>query len=385
MNPSMPATPDKLLFTPGPLTTSRTVKEAMLHDAGSWHFEFNQRVRWMRDELLAIADLSRAEGWETILLQGSGTYGVESVFATCVPPNGKVCVLTNGAYGERMVAMLRHLQIPHAVLRAPENETPDLALLDRMLSTDPTVTHVAAVHCETTTGILNPIYEIGQVVKRHCLLFIVDAMSSFGAVPVDFEGGGIDFLVSSANKCLEGVPGFTFVIARRDALLANEGKERSLSLNLIAQWRGFEKTGQFRYTPPTHTLLAFEQALRELAQEGGVAARGARYRRNHAVLVEGLRRLGLRPFLPPAVQSYIITAFYCPADPRFQFPEFYHRLSDQGFIIYPGKLTHADTFRIANIGHLFELDLRALVMAVGESLEEMGVHLKSDLTHELQH
>lgn len=385
MNPSMPATPDKLLFTPGPLTTSRTVKEAMLHDAGSWHFEFNQRVRWMRDELLAIADLSRAEGWETILLQGSGTYGVESVFATCVPPNGKVCVLTNGAYGERMVAMLRHLQIPHAVLRAPENETPDLALLDRMLSTDPTVTHVAAVHCETTTGILNPIYEIGQVVKRHCLLFIVDAMSSFGAVPVDFEGGGIDFLVSSANKCLEGVPGFTFVIARRDALLANEGKERSLSLNLIAQWRGFEKTGQFRYTPPTHTLLAFEQALRELAQEGGVAARGARYRRNHAVLVEGLRRLGLRPFLPPAVQSYIITAFYCPADPRFQFPEFYHRLSDKGFIIYPGKLTHADTFRIANIGHLFELDLRALVMAVGETLEAMGVHLKSDLTHELQH
>lgn len=385
MNPSMPATPDKLLFTPGPLTTSRTVKEAMLHDAGSWHFEFNQRVRWMRDELLAIADLSRAEGWETILLQGSGTYGVESVFATCVPPNGKVCVLTNGAYGERMVAMLRHLQIPHAVLRAAENELPDLALLDRMLSTDPTITHVAAVHCETTTGILNPIYEIGQVVKRHCLLFIVDAMSSFGAVPVDFEGGGIDFLVSSANKCLEGVPGFTFVIARRDALLANEGKERSLSLNLIAQWRGFEKTGQFRYTPPTHTLLAFEQALRELAQEGGVAARSARYRRNHAVLVEGLRRLGLRPFLPPAVQSYIITAFYCPADPRFQFPEFYHRLSDKGFIIYPGKLTHADTFRIANIGHLFELDLRALVMAVGETLEEMGVHLKSDLTHELQH
>jgi 2-aminoethylphosphonate-pyruvate transaminase len=269
--------------------------------------------------------------------------------------------------------MLQHLRIPHVMLRAPENEQHDLALLDRMLANDPAITHVAAVHCETTTGILNPIEKIGRVVKRHCCLFVVDAISSFGALPLDVEGAGIDFLVSSPNKCLEGVPGFSFVIARRAALLVNDGQARSLSLNLIDQWRHFEKSGQFRYTPPTHTLLAFEQALQELDSEGGVAARGARYRRNHAALLEGMERLGFKPYLPAALQSCIITAFHYPVDARFEFADFYQRLAGKGFIIYPGKLTHADTFRIASIGHLFERDIRALVGAVGEVIEEMGV------------
>lgn len=378
MNAQPPTTtPDKLLFTPGPLTTSATVKEAMLHDAGSWHFEFNARVQWIREQLLAIAELSRADGWEVILLQGSGTYGVEAVFATCVPPEGKVCVLANGAYGERMVLMLKHLGISHVVLRSPENELPDLTLLERTLADDPAITHIAAVHCETTTGILNPVDEIGRVVKRHCCLLVVDAMSSFGAIPIDMESAGVDFLVSSANKCLEGVPGFSFVIARRDALLANEEHARSLSLNLIDQLRGFEKNGQFRYTPPTHSLLAFEQALKEFQLEGGVVARSTRYWRNHAVLIEGMKRLGFQPYLPSPIQSCIITAFHCPADPRFQFADFYWRLSGEGFIIYPGKLTHADTFRIANIGHLFEPDICALVDAVGAVIEEMGVNLQA--------
>ncbi|HEY2082256.1 MAG TPA: 2-aminoethylphosphonate--pyruvate transaminase, partial [Verrucomicrobiae bacterium] len=264
---------DKLLFTPGPLTTSATVKQAMLHDAGSWHFEFNEKIRWIRQELLSIANLSQADGWEAVLLQGSGTNGVEAVFATCVPPSAKVCVLTNGAYGDRMIRMLQLLQIPHAVLRSPENALPDLIALDRLLEDDFAITHVAAVHCETTTGILNPITEIGKISRRHCCVFVVDAMSSFGAIPIDFADAGIDFLISSANKCLEGVPGFCFVLARREALLANEEHARSLSLNLADQLRSFEKNGQFRFTPPTHSLLAFEQALKEFAQEGGVAGR----------------------------------------------------------------------------------------------------------------
>ena len=373
MNVPSPSAPDKLLFTPGPLTTSAGVKQAMLHDAGSWHFDFNTRVRWVRDELLRIADLSPADGWEAVLLQGSGTYGVESVFATCVPPAGKVCVLANGAYGERMVLMLEHLRIPHAVVRSPEDELPDLSLLEQTLSADPAITHVAAVHCETTTGVLNPIYEIGRVVKRHCCLFVVDAMSSFGAIPVDIESAGIDFLISSANKCLEGVPGFCFVLARRDVLLANEAHARSLSLSLADQLRGFDRNGQFRYTPPTHVLLAFEQALKELEQEGGVAARERRYRHNHFVLVEGMKRIGFRPFLPPSVQSCIITAFHYPAAAQFEFSGFYQRLSEKGFIIYPGKISRADTFRIANIGHLFETDIRRLLLAVGEVVQEMGI------------
>jgi 2-aminoethylphosphonate-pyruvate transaminase len=366
--------PDKLLFTPGPLTTSASVKQAMLHDAGSWHFEFNARVKWIREQLLTVAELSAADGWETVLLQGSGTYGVESVFATCVPPDGKVCVLANGAYGERMVLMLEHLRIPHAVVRSSENELTDLAVLEQTLSADPTITHVAAVHCETTTGILNPLDEIGRVVKRYCCQFVVDAMSSFGAIPLDLDSAGIDFLISSANKCLEGVPGFCFVIARRDALLANEKHVRSLSLNLAEQLRGFDRNGQFRYTPPTHVLLAFEQALKELEREGGVAARGRRYRRNHFVLVEGMKRLGFIPYLPPSVQSCVITAFHCPTDAQFEFAGFYLRLSEKGFVIYPGKISRANTFRIANIGHLFEADIYGLLAAVGEVIEELGIY-----------
>ncbi len=364
---------DKLLFTPGPLTTSATVKQAMLHDAGSWHSDFNERVRWIRAQLLDLAEVSAADGWEVVLLQGSGTYGVESVFATCVPPDGKVCVLANGAYGERMVLMLEHLKISHIVLRSPENECPDLARLDQILSADSTITHVAAVHCETTTGILNPIEDIGRVVKQHCCLFVADAMSSFGAISIDIESAGIDFLISSANKCLEGVPGCCIVIARRDALLANEKNARSLSLNLVDQLRGFEKNGQFRYTPPTHALLAFEQALNELALEGGVKARGARYLCNHIVLLEGMTRLGFKPYLPSAVQSFIITAFHYPTQSRFNFLEFYRRLSEKGFLIYPGKISRAETFRIANIGHLFESDILQLLTAIGEVVEARGL------------
>jgi 2-aminoethylphosphonate-pyruvate transaminase len=369
---SLPTARDPLLFTPGPLTTSLTVKQAMLRDAGSWHFEFNARVAWIRDQLLHVAGVSRAAGWEVILLQGSGTFGVEAVFATCVPPDGKVAVLANGAYGERAVQMLVHAQIPHAVLRTPENVPNQPAALDQLLAGDPAITHVCAVHCETTSGILNPIAELGQVVRRHGRTFIVDAMSSFAGVPLDFEAAGIDYLISSANKCVEGVPGFSFVFARRANLLACEGWARSLSLDLLAQLKGFEKNGQFRYTPPTHSLLAFEQALRELEQEGGVAARAARYRRNHQALLAGMRDLGLEPYLPPAVQSHIITAFPFPAVPGFTFDRFYRRLSDLGFIIYPGKLTQADTFRIGTIGRIFPEDLEQLVHAIGRILREMA-------------
>ncbi len=368
-----PAARDKLLFTPGPLTTSASVKEAMLHDAGSWHWEFNAKVKGIRERLLALAGVSRAQGWECVLLQGSGTFGVEAVFQSCVPPEGKVAVLANGAYGERIVLMLQQARIPYAVLRTPEDTPNDPAALEALLHEDPAITHVAVVHCETTTGLMNDLAALGAVTRRQGRTFIVDAMSSFGAVPIDFEGVGLDFLVSSANKCIEGVPGFSFVLCRRSKLLASEGWARSLSLNLLDQWKGFEKNGQFRYTPPTHALLAFEQALNELDLEGGVAGRAARYRRNHEVLLAGMTKLGFRSYLPAAVQGYIITSFLFPADPRFTFDEFYRRVAEKGYILYPGKISQADTFRIGNIGRLFEPDLRAVVYAIGEAMEEMGL------------
>ncbi|NJD18324.1 MAG: 2-aminoethylphosphonate--pyruvate transaminase [Gemmatimonadetes bacterium] len=372
VRPPLPGAKDKLLFTPGPLTTSLSVKQAMLHDAGSWHFEFNALVASVRERLLELAGVSRDSGWEVVLLQGRGTFGVEAIFQTCVPPDGKVAVLSNGAYGDRIVKMLEHARIEHAVLHAPEDQPVDPAALDGLLAKDAAVTHVAVVHCETTTGILNPIEAVGRIVRKHGRLHVVDAMSSFGAIPIDFEACGVDYLVSSANKCVEGVPGFSFVFCRRNVLLACEGWARSLSLDLLGQLKGFEKNGQFRYTPPTHTLLAFDQALSEMESEGGAAGRGERYRRNHETLLEGMRGLGFRVLLAPDVQSPIITAFRTPTDPRFSFDAFYRRLSDRGFIIYPGKLTHVDTFRIGNIGRLFPADLEQLVQGVRGALLDLG-------------
>jgi 2-aminoethylphosphonate-pyruvate transaminase len=372
---NLPPARDKLLFTPGPLTTSLSVKKAMLHDAGSWHFEFNVLVKSVRERLLALAGLDPRDGWECILLQGSGTFGVEATLATCIPPQGRLLVLANGAYGERMVQMAQALRLEHTVLRTPEDVVPDAAALDRTLAADQAITHVAVVHCETTTGLLNPITELGQIVKKHRRAYIVDGMSSFGAIPIDFPAAGIDYLISSANKCIEGVPGFSYVFCRRAALEATQGWARSLSLDLLGQLKGFDKNGQFRYTPPTHSLLAFDQALKELDLEGGVAARGARYRRNHGVLVEGMQKMGFRVYLEPEVQSYIITSFYYPRDPKFAFPDFYRRLSDKGFIIYPGKISQVDLFRIGSVGRIFEADMRALLAAIAETVEEMGVQV----------
>jgi 2-aminoethylphosphonate-pyruvate transaminase len=374
-SPRLPTARDKLLFTPGPLTTSLTVKQAMLRDAGSWHYEFNATVKSVRERLLALAGLAAGTGWETILLQGSGTFGVEAVMATIIPANGKLLVLVNGAYGERIVQMVQYLKIAHTVLRTPEETQPEPPAVERALAGDPAITHVACVHCETTTGILNPITEVGQIVKKHRRVYIVDAMSSFAAVPIDFAAAGIDYLISSSNKCIEGVPGFSFIFCRRADLMATEGSARCLSLDLLAQLKGFDKNGQFRYTPPTHVILAFDQALKELEQEGGVMARASRYRRNHEVLIEGMTQLGFGLFLDPKVQSYIITGFHYPADPTFSFEEFYRRISDKGFIIYPGKLTQVNTFRIGNIGRIFESDIRALLAAIRETLDEMGVKM----------
>jgi 2-aminoethylphosphonate-pyruvate transaminase len=347
----------------------------MLHDAGSWHDEFNDVVTSIRSRLLAVAGTSEEAGFECVLMQGSGTFGVESVLGSVIPASGRALILTNGAYGDRIVAMAKVLKIDHRVLRTAEDVVPSAHEVEAVLREDAGVTHVVVVHCETTTGILNPLESIGAAVKRNGRRLIVDAMSSFGAIPIDLDAVGVDFLISSANKCIEGVPGFSFVLARREPLLASEGCARSLSLDLFSQWRGFQKNRQFRYTPPTHALLAFDQALNELEQEGGVQARGERYRQNHGVLMHGMSELGLRCFLSAEVQSYIITAFHCPQDPAFEFRAFYNQLSQRGMIIYPGKLTQVDTFRIGNIGRLFPSDIEHLLAALKAGLEALGCRL----------
>jgi 2-aminoethylphosphonate-pyruvate transaminase len=365
--------PDKLLFTPGPLTTSATVKRAMLHDVGSRDPGFIKLVQDIRSQLLELGGVSREAGYEAVLMQGSGTFGVESVISSVLPRDGKLLVIVNGAYGERIVTMAARHGIPTTVLRQDEDKLPSLDAIEAALQADRQITHVVAVHCETTTGVLNPIEAIGKIVKRHNREFIVDAMSSFGAIPLNLAEAGIDYLISSANKCIEGVPGFAFILARREALVATEGRARTLSLDLLAQWKGLEKDGQFRFTPPTHALLAFAQALKELAEEGGVPGRGARYRANHVALLKGMTALGFRPYLPSDIQSFIITTFHYPADPKFVFEQFYQRLFQKGFVIYPGKLTKLDCFRIGNIGRLCLEDIQSLLTAIAAVLKEMGI------------
>ena len=368
---------DKLLFTPGPLTTSLSVKQAMLHDAGSWHWDFNNLVGQLRQQLLQQAGLSREKGFELVFMQGSGSFGVEAMLGSAVPPDGKLLLLANGAYGERMVAMAEYLKIPSTVIRSSEDQPPDLDEIDRTLESDPAITHLATVHCETTTGLLNPIEKIGQVVKKHQRIYLVDAMSSFGGMPIDFDEAGIDYLVSSPNKCFEGVPGFSFIFARRDLLVASEGNARSLCLDIPAQWKCFKGNGQFRYTPPTHSILAFAQAMREMEEEGGIEARAARYASNHGALMKGMKRLGFKSYLDASVQSDIITSFHFPKDPKFNFQEFYRSLSDKGFIIYPGKISRADTFRIGSIGRIFPADIEALLAAIARTIEELDISLQA--------
>jgi 2-aminoethylphosphonate-pyruvate transaminase len=362
----------KLLFTPGPLTTSQTVRQAMLRDLGSRDAEFLEIVSRIRRRLLDLGNAADGS-YEAVLMQGSGTFAVESVISSVIPASGKLLVAVNGAYGQRMAKIASVLEIPIRTVVFSEAEPVETGRIRDTLAGDPYVTHVAAVHCETSTGILNPVAELGKMVRERGRTFIVDAMSSFGGVPVDVRESCIDFLISSANKCIQGAPGFGFVLARRDLLLEAAGRARSLSLDLVAQWKGLETDGQFRFTPPTHALLAFSQALDELESEGGVPGRAARYAANHRVLMEGMEELGFDPYLSPEHRSHVITAFRFPAHANFDFPAFYGRLSGRGFVIYPGKVSDADCFRIGTIGHLFPEDVRELLAAIRSTLAEMGI------------
>ncbi len=364
----------KLLFTPGPLTTSPTIRQAMLRDVGSRDHEFIDIVREIRSRLVQLGGVAE-EDYTAVIMQGSGTFGLEAVVSSAVPPEGKLLVIVNGAYGKRLVPIANVLNISVMVLAYAENERPRVGDVEVVLDRDETISDVAIVHCETTSGIINPVEVIGKVVREYGRRYIVDAMSSFGAVPLNLSESGIHYLISSSNKCIEGVPGFSFILAKRESLLATGGYARSLSLDLFSQWKELEASGQFRFTPPTHALLAFRQALIELDEEGGIAGRAARYRANYETLVRGMRALGWREYLAPEDQGYIITSFYYPADPNFHFETFYQLLNQKGFLIYLGKVSNAECFRIGHIGRLHPDDMSSLLEAIRETLAEMNVEL----------
>jgi len=383
---------EPLLFTPGPLTTSISVKQAMLRDLGSRDPQFIELVRSVRSELLTLADTSQEAGYECVLVPGSGTTTVESVVSSVIPPGGRLLVVSNGAYGDRIATMCAYHGIAHDVLRSHEARAVSPAAVAAHLAAKPAgyYGHVAMIHHETTAGTLNDVDAVGKLLHAHDpeLTFIVDSMSGFGCYAVDLEGSHVDYVVSSANKNIEGVPGFGFAIAKRDKLISQGVHARALSLDLLKQWEGLEGNGQFRFTPPVQSLMAFKQALAEMFAEGGVAGRRARYEANAAALVAGMRALGFERYVAggaagddvaapgeaPA-QGCIIHTYLFPDDPNFDFPTFYDRLAELGIVIYPGKLTEADCFRVGSIGRMFERDMVHLTSSVKIALEEQGVAL----------
>jgi len=359
----------KKLFTPGPLNTSAKVKQAMLVDVGSRDLEFINAVQEIRSRLLDIANVDK-NNYTTVIIQGSGTFGIESVISCALKPNDALLVLINGAYGERILKIATTHHIATEVLRFEENELVNPTIVEDILKSKPHITHVAIIHSETTTGLFNPIDVIGKLCKQYDKTYIVDAMSSFGGVTMQVEENNIDFLVSSSNKCIEGVPGFSFAICKRESLNQCEGNSPTVSLDLFEQWKGLEQNGQFRFTPPTLAIMAFQQAISELVKEGGVSARELRYKNNQQVLLKGTRAMGLEEYLPQEIQGHIINSFLYPKQPNFNFDRFYKKLNDKGCVIYPGKLSKVNAFRIGNIGQLFEEDMNYLVKCMAEVFEE---------------
>ena len=364
-------TGDPLLLTPGPLTTSKSVKQAMVHDWGSRDATFIKINKSVLTRLPAI--LNGADDFVSVPMQGSGTFAVEAMLTTFVPRNGKVLLLINGAYGQRAKKICEIAGRAIAVHETAEDTPPDLAAVETLLKSDKAITHVFTVQCETTSGILNPVEKIAALAQRHGKRLLVDAMSAFGALPLDAKRVTFDALAASSNKCLEGVPGLGFVIARTAALEKTKGIATTLVLDLHDQWANFVKTGQYRFTPPIHVIVAFHQALDEFDAEGGVAGRGGRYAENCRILIDGMRALGFEPLLPDNLQAPIIVTFRMPTDKNFVFQTFYDRLKDRGYVIYPGKLTVAELFRIGCIGRLYPEQMRGALAAIRDILEEMNV------------
>ncbi len=368
---------EPLLLTPGPLTTSKATKEAMLRDWGSRDVQFIELTDRVCRKLEEIAGVdSAAPSHVCVPIQGSGTFAIEAAIATLVPRDGKVLVLINGAYGQRITKICEVNGRDFLTLETPEDTPPSPEQVASCLNDDPAITHVTAIHCETTSGILNPIAEIASVVAEAGRELIIDAISTFGALPLSVDEVECAAIVASANKCLEGVPGVGFAIVKQDVLTASVGNATSLSLDFYDQWQYLQSTGQWRFTPSTHVLAALAQALVEHEQEGGVAGRGSRYQENCQALVEGMQALGFKSYLTDDLQAPIIVTFLKPDDKNFEFEDFYSKLHAHGFAIYPGKLTKVDSFRVGCIGHITKIDIENAVKTIGEVIGEMGVFLK---------
>jgi 2-aminoethylphosphonate-pyruvate transaminase len=362
---------DPILLTPGPLTTSLTTKAAMLRDWGSWDASFNAVTARVRERLTAI--LNGRETHVCVPMQGSGTFSVEGAVNTLVPRDGHVLVLINGAYGKRLARLTEMMGRRLSTFETADDVPTTAADVARALDADASITHVGLIHCETSTGILNPLPEIADVVARRGRSLIVDAMSSFGAIPIDARKIPFDALIAASGKCIEGPPGMGFVFVRRTVLEQCAGRSTSLALDLYDQWTYMERTTQWRYTPPTHVVVAVDAALEQYIAAGGQPARYRRYAANCETLISGMTEMGFRVFLDARIQAPIIVTFHAPADPKYAFKPFYDEVRNRGFILYPGKLTQLETFRVGCIGAIGPEEMRHAVNAVRDSLRALGI------------
>lgn len=347
------------LLTPGPLTTSERVKQEMQVDHCTWDNDYKEITQHIRHRLLALGHVAEPD-YTAVLMQGSGTFGVEAALISSVGKQEKLLVVANGAYGQRIREIAEHAGLNHCVYECHYNQRPDAGEIEKRLREDSAITHVAMVHCETTSGILNDLTSVARVVKDAGCTLLIDAMSSFGGIDIDLKALQIDFLISSANKCIQGVPGFSFVLCRKEALRKCKGKSPSLSLDLYDQWEEMDKDGKWRFTSPTHVVLAFARALEELELEGGIPARQKRYEENNSALIDGLKKLGISSYIDREHQSPIITTFFYPDNQSFSFDAMYAFIKARGYAIYPGKVTSQDTFRVGNIGEIYREDMETL-------------------------
>jgi 2-aminoethylphosphonate-pyruvate transaminase len=364
---------DPILLTPGPLTTTLTTKAAMLRDWGSWDASFNAVTARVRERLTAI--INGRETHVCVPMQGSGTFSVEGAVNTLVPRDGHVLVLINGAYGKRLARLTEMMGRRLSVFETADDVPTTAADVARALDADASITHVGLIHCETSTGILNPLAEIADVVARRGRSLIVDAMSSFGAIPIDAQKIPFDALIAASGKCIEGPPGMGFVFIRKAVLEQCAGRSSSLALDLYDQWTYMERTTQWRYTPPTHVVVALDAALEQYIAAGGQPARYRRYAANCETLISGMIEMGFKAFLDPRIQAPIIVTFHAPADAKYAFKPFYEEVRSRGFILYPGKLTQLETFRVGCIGAIGPEEMRQAVNAVRDSLRTLGISM----------
>ena len=365
---------DKKLLTPGPLTTSLSTKKAMLHDWGSRDTKFIDLNHSIRKSLVNLIDGQNL--YQCVPMQGSGTFAVEAMISSLTSKDSKILILINGAYGERMKKMCSYLNRDCIDYTVEEHKTHSIKEIEKIINSNNDLTHVFAVYCETTSGILNPIEKIASLVEKKNLSFFVDAMSAFGALPISSKKIKFDAIAASSNKCLEGVPGVGFILVKNNIIKKAKGNCHSLSLDLYDQWQAMEKNKQWRFTPPTHVLAAFYQAIKEHTKEGGVKGRLHRYSNNCRIICDGMKKLGFKQLLPNELQAPIIITFMQPKNSNFNFEEFYNALSKKNFLIYPGKLTVADTFRIGCIGNLRENDMHSAIKAIKEVLTELQIRIK---------